>query len=483
MTPSPDHLMLIDGDMCASASGDWLPSEDPANERPLGRVPLADAADVERAVSAAALAQPAWNARTVTERATLLREVAQRLMARQAEILDLEVRDTGNTIGKMRGDLGAACAQLDYYAGLGLEIRGETIPASAHALHMTLREPFGVVGRIVPFNHPIYFAITALAGPLMAGNSVVIKTPDQSPLSASILGEVCRAVLPPGVVNILSGTGAQTGDALVRHPRVRRIAFTGSVPTGLAIQRAAAEVCVKHISLELGGKNPMVVFPDVDLDKAADAAVAGMNFAWAGQSCGSTSRLMLHESIHDAVLERIDARVAALRLGDPLDPASQMGPVNSRRHFERVQHYARAGREDGALLVAGGKRPAGAEFERGYWIEPTVFSNVTMDMRIAREEIFGPILSVLRWRHVDQVAAMANATEYGLTAAIWTQDLQAALNLGRRIDCGYIWINGSSSHHKGTPFGGTRNSGIGREECLDELLSYTQTKAFHITLQ
>jgi acyl-CoA reductase-like NAD-dependent aldehyde dehydrogenase len=227
----------------------------------------------------------------------------------------------------------------------------------------------------------------------------------------------------------------------------------------------------------------MVVFPDVDLDKAADAAVAGMNFAWAGQSCGSTSRLMLHESIHDAVLERIAARVAALRLGDPLDPASQMGPVNSRRHFERVQHYARAGREDGALLVAGGKRPAGAEFERGYWIEPTVFSNVTMDMRIAREEIFGPILSVLRWRDVDQVTAMANATEYGLTAAIWTQDLQAALNLGRRIDCGYIWINGSSSHHRGTPFGGTRNSGIGREECLDELLSYTQTKAFHITLQ
>ncbi len=483
MSSSDDYLMLIDGEMTASASGQWLASENPANEQPLGRVPLADAADVDRAVTAAARAQPGWNARPVAERGALLREVARRLLAMQGDILNLEVRDTGNTIAKMRGDLGAAAGQLDYYAGLGLEIKGETIPASSDALHITLREPFGVVGRIVPFNHPIYFAVSALAGPLTAGNAVIVKTPDQSPLSASYLGQVCREVLPPGVVNILSGTGAITGDALVRHPRVRRIAFTGSVPTGLAIQRAAAETCVKHISLELGGKNPMIVFPDVDPDAAADAAVAGMNFAWQGQSCGSTSRLLLHESIHDAVVERIRDRVAALRIGDPLDEQSQMGPINSRRQYERVLYYARAGVEDGARLVFGGKRPAGAQFEKGYWIEPTVFSEASMDMRVAREEIFGPVLSILRWREVDHVVAMANATEYGLTAAIWTQDLKAALDVGRRIDCGYVWINGTSAHYKGTPFGGSKNSGTGREECLEELLSYTQTKAFHISMK
>ncbi len=478
-----DYLMLIDGALTASSSGQWLTSVNPANEDRIGRVPLADAADVDRAVNTAARAQPDWNAKLVTERSALLREVARRLLARQVEILNLEVRDTGNTIGKMRGDLAAAAAQLDYYAGLGLEIKGETIPASASALHITLREPYGVVGRIVPFNHPIYFAISALAGPLVAGNAVVVKTPDQSPLSAAYLGEVCRDVLPPGVVNIISGTGPITGDALVRHPRVRRIAFTGSVPTGLAIQRAAAETCVKHVSLELGGKNPMIVFPDIEPDLAADAAVAGMNFAWQGQSCGSTSCLMLHESIHDSVVARIVARVAALRIGDPLDESSQMGPINSRRQYDRVLHYVQAGKDDGAKLVFGGNRPVGPQFERGYWIQPTVFADVTMAMRVAREEIFGPILSILRWRDVDEVVALANATEYGLTAAIWTHDLEAALDLGRRIDCGYVWINTNAAHHLGTPFGGTKNSGLGREECLEELLSYTQTKAFHISMR
>lgn len=483
MRNSGDYLMLIDGALTASRSGQWLPSVNPANEENIGRVPLANAEDVDLAVNAATKAQPDWNARSASERAGLMREVAHRLLERQSEILDLEVRDTGNTIGKMRGDLAAAAGQLDYYAGLGLEIKGETIPASSNTLHITLREPFGVVGRIVPFNHPIYFAISALAGPLTAGNSVIVKTPDQSPLSAAILGEVCRDVLPPGVVNVVSGTGPITGDALVRHPRVRRIAFTGSVPTGLAIQRAAAEVCVKHISLELGGKNPMIVFPDIDVDQAAEAAVAGMNFAWQGQSCGSTSRLMLHESIYHAVVARIAARVAALRIGDPLDESSQMGPINSQRQYERVLHYVHAGRQDGARLLCGGNRPAGDQFKRGYWIEPTVFAEVTMDMRVAREEIFGPILSILRWRDVDEVVTMANATEYGLTAAIWTHDLKAALALGRRIDCGYVWVNGTSAHHKGTPFGGMKNSGVGREECLDELLSYTQLKAFHISMK
>jgi betaine-aldehyde dehydrogenase len=483
MTYLTDYMMLIDGEMAAAENGQWLTSLNPANEEEIGRVPIASAADVDRAVKAGLRAQPDWNDTPVVERAALLREVGRRLMEKQKDILELEVQDTGNTIGKMRHDLGAAVAQLDYYAGLGLEVKGQTVPASPHTWHLAMREPYGMVGRIVPFNHPIYFAISALAGPLMTGNSVIVKTPDQSPLSGAVLGEVCREVLPKGVVNIVSGTGLITGDAIVRHPAVRRISFTGSVPTGLAIQRAAAETCVKHVTLELGGKNPMVVFPDVDPDQAADEAITGMNFAWQGQSCGSRSRLMVHESIYDAVVTRIRERVAAIRLGDPLDANSQMGPVNSKGHYQRVLHYVQAGKDDGARLLYGGNRPPGKMFDKGYWLEPTVFSDVTMDMRIAKEEIFGPILSILRWRDEDQAVTMANATEYGLSAAIWTNDLKAAIRMGRKIDCGYVWINTAGSHFLGTPFGGSKNSGVGREECLDELLSYTQSKAFHISLR
>ena len=241
MTRANDYLMMIDGEMTAAESGQWFTSLNPANEEEIGRVPLASAADIDRAVKAGLRWQPDWNDTPVVERAALLREMGRRLIEKQNDILDLEVRDTGNTIGKMRHDLGAAVAQLDCYAGLGLEVKGETVPASPKTWHLTMREPYGMVGRIVPFNHPIYFAICALAGPLMTGNSVIVKTPDQSPLSGAVLGEICREVLPNGVVHIVSGTGLVTGDAIVRHPAVRRISFTGSVPTGLAIQRAAAE--------------------------------------------------------------------------------------------------------------------------------------------------------------------------------------------------------------------------------------------------
>jgi acyl-CoA reductase-like NAD-dependent aldehyde dehydrogenase len=282
------------------------------------------------------------------------------------------------------------------------------------------------------------------------------------------------------VVNIVTGDGPTVGDALVRHPRVKRIAFTGSAETGMLIQRAAAEVAVKHVTLELGGKNPMIVFPDADLDKAIPAAVAGMNFAWQGQSCGSTSRLFVHDTLYDRVLAGVIERVRALRIGMPLDPDSQVGPMNNKEQLDKAVKYIALGVEEGARLVAGGKRPAGETFEKGYWIEPAVFADVTMDMRIANEEIFGPVLSVIRWTDVDEVIAMANATEYGLTASIWTRNMDAALTAARRVESGYVWINGSSRHYRSMPFGGMKNSGIGREEGIEELLSYTETKAIHI---
>jgi acyl-CoA reductase-like NAD-dependent aldehyde dehydrogenase len=266
----------------------------------------------------------------------------------------------------------------------------------------------------------------------------------------------------------------------VRHPAVRRIGFTGSVPTGLGIQRAAAEAGVKHVSLELGGKNPFIVFPDADLDRVVDAAVAGMNFSWAGQSCGSTSRLLLHASVHDEVVERVGARIAALRLGDPLDPASEMGPVNSKRQYDRVLGFIESARAEGARLVTGGRRPAGERFARGWWIEPTFYADVQPQMRIAREEVFGPIVSALRWRSEDEAVAMANGTDYGLTAAVWTRDLATSVRMTRRLQAGVVWVNTAGQHFVGMPFGGWKDSGLGGEESLEELLSYTQVKAVHV---
>jgi acyl-CoA reductase-like NAD-dependent aldehyde dehydrogenase len=411
-----------------------------------------------------------------------VRKVAQALRDNFDNILRIEVVDTGNTISKMRADVATAGDTLDFYAGLASEIKGETIPASGKNLHFTIREPYGVVGRIIPFNHPIKFAANALAAPLVAGNCVVLKPPDTSPLSATILGEICQKMLPPGVVNIVTGLGMPAGDALARHPKVKRLAFTGSVPTGRAIQRAAAEGGIKHVTLELGGKNPLIAFPDMDPDKVVQVAVAGMNFAWQGQSCGSTSRVLLHESLYKPVLERLIDRVAALRLGDPLDDKSQMGPINSKRHYERVCAMVQSGSAEGARLMTGGKRPGGSDFKRGYWIEPTVFADVMPNMRIAREEIFGPVLSVFRWRDESEMMALANATEYGLTASILTNDIRTALRTARAVKSGYVWINGASGHFYGTPFGGFKNSGIGREEGIDELLSYTEVKTVHVLL-
>lgn len=474
--------MLIGGELVASESQQWLDAIDPSDETLIGRFPAGTAADVQRAVGAAEAAQPGWGALDPVSRGKLLRQVAQALRDRAQETLEVEVRDTGNTITKMKGDVESAAYAIDFFAGLATEIKGETIPASSDNLHFTLREPYGVVGRIVPFNHPIKFAAHALAAPLMAGNTVVVKPPEQSSLSAGILAEICRDILPAGTVNIVTGNGMPAGDAIVRHRSIKRIAFTGSVPTGQRILSTAAETGVKHVTLELGGKNPLIAYPDQDPDKIAEVAVSAMNFAWQGQSCGSTSRLLLHESLHDRVVARILDIVSQMRLGDPLDPSSQMGPINSKLHHGRVMAMIQAGIDGGAHLALGGKRPAGARYEKGFWIEPTVFTGVTANMRIAREEIFGPVMSVFKWRDEQEALTLANSTEYGLTASIWTHDIRAALRAARAIKAGYVWINGASAHHYGTPFGGMKNSGLGREEGLDEILSYTETKTVHVRL-
>jgi acyl-CoA reductase-like NAD-dependent aldehyde dehydrogenase len=475
-----DRLMYIDGQFMPGSDDQWIDSVNPGTEEVHGRVPVGTARDVDRAVKAAEAAQPAWAGLSVWERRDALRKLGAAMRARAAEVLPLEAADTGNTIGSLARDVEVAANYLDFFSGLGTEIKGDSVPASKDGMHFSIREPYGVVARIVPFNHPFLFAAAHLAAPLMAGNAVIVKTPETSPLSGTLMGEICRDVLPPGLVNIVHGPGLPTGDALVRHPKIWRIGFTGSVPTGLAIQRSAAEVAVKHVSLELGGKNAMIVCADADPETVAAEAVRGMNFAWAGQSCGSNSRLLLHESLYDEVVARIVAQVSAIRVGDALDPASQMGPVNSAGHYRRVLSFVESARQDGAKLLTGGQRPPGADFSRGYWIQPTVYGDVTMDMRVAREEIFGPILSILKWRTQEEAIAIANATEYGLTAGVWTHDLKLAMSFVRAIESGFVYVNTTARHFVGTPFGGWKNSGLGREECLEELLSYTQNKGVHI---
>lgn len=471
--------MLIGGQLVASASGEWLESVNPFDESYLGRVPMAGPEDADRAVKAAADAAPGWAEMTPGEREKIMREFAERISERAEDFLNIEVRDTGNTITPMRKDVAMGVELLNYYAGLGYEAKGDTIPSSRNNLHVTIREPFGPVVKITPFNHPILFAISKTAAPLAAGNTVIVKPSETSPLSTALLAEVARDVFPAGVFNIVTGLGSVVGDALVRHPDIWRIGFTGSVATGLAIQRSAAEVGVKRVSLELGGKNPFIAFPDVDPARLAEAAVGGMNLTWQGQSCGSTSRLLLHEDIHDEVLERIEAIVSLLRLGNPMDDDTQMGPVNSRSHHGRVMDLIEIANQDGAKLVTGGGRPRGAEFERGYWVAPTIYSDVDADMRIAQREVFGPVLSVLKWRDYEEAIKVANATQYGLTAAIWTSDITTAIKAARGVQAGFVWVNGTSAHFTGVPFGGYKNSGVGNEESIDELLSYTQTKTIN----
>ncbi|CAE6811181.1 MULTISPECIES: aldehyde dehydrogenase family protein [Paraburkholderia] len=476
------RLMLIGGELTASQTGEWLPSINPATEEVIGYTPAAAASDVDAAAKAATQAWPAWNALGVEARGEALREVARQLKARSDEILAVEVADTGNTISALKGDVDAAVWSLNHYAGLGYELKGETIPATPGNLHLTVREPFGVVGRIVPFNHPIMFAAARTAAALMAGNAVVVKPPETSPLSATIFAEICQQVLPPGVMNVVTGLGRDAGDAIARHPDIKRIAFIGSPGTARQIQKSAADVCVKHISLELGGKNPMIVFPDADLERAKDAAVRGMNFAWQGQSCGSTSRLLVHDSLYDEFVESVVARVRQIRLGNPALETSTMGPINSKAQYDKVCNYVEVAKADGARLVHGGRRPEGAGFQRGYWLEPTVFADVTSQMRIAQEEVFGPILSIMRWSDAKQALDIANSVEYGLTASIWTADIGTAMQTARQVRSGYIWINGVGTHFRGVPFGGYKNSGVGREESLDEMLSYTETKVINIML-
>jgi len=476
-----DWRLAVGGRLRPADGGRTYDVECPATEARLAAAPDASAEDVDEAVRRAADAGSSWRALDVRERGRRLRALAEAVRAHAEELALLDALDSGNPLSAMRNDVSWGADVLDLFADYGSHLGGSTIPASPDNLHFTRRSPFGVVARIVPFNHPLFFAASKAAAPLMAGNTVVLKPSDITPLSALRLAEIADGILPPGVFSAVTSDGPTASSALVRHPLIRRIGFIGSDRVGRIIQRDAAEVGVKEISLELGGKNALIVCPDADLDAAATGIVNGMNFAWSeGQSCGSTSRVLLHASIADEVLELVRERVAAIRIGFPSDPETQMGPLASRAQYDKSRLYIDVALAEGATLFQGGQRPQGGTFERGHYLEPTIFTDVRPSMRIAQEEVFGPVMSVLTWTDLDDAVAIANGVDYGLTASVWTRDVSTALGLADRIQAGYVWINGSSRHFWGVPFGGTKSSGTGREESVEELLSYTELKAVNV---
>ncbi|MQA81426.1 MAG: aldehyde dehydrogenase family protein [Streptosporangiales bacterium] len=473
---------FIAGRRRGSVSGETRVDIAPASGIDIGDVTVSNEEDVADAYVAAADAAPRWRAMGAEERRGYLLAWAAAVRARLDDIALVDAVDSGTPLRTMRTGVAKGAEYIEYYAGLGQQLRGATIPATPGHLHYTVREPYGVVAVIIPFNHPAYFAMSKTVPALMAGNTVVLKPADQTPLSATMIADASAGILPAGVFNVVHG-GARVGRALAGHPDIWRVHFTGGVDTGLAVQKTAAESGrVKHVSLELGGKNPLLAFPDADPTEVAEAAVVGMNFTRnQGQSCGSTSRLFVPSSMASEVTDEVCALAAKIRLGMPELEDTEMGSLVSPEHQDRVLGFVEEGVSEGARLRVGGERPSG-DLAGGAFVKPTVLDRVTPELTVAREEIFGPVLSVITWDTEDELFSMVNDSDYGLTAAIYTHDLATAHRAAARVESGYIWVNGVEKRWKGVPFGGYKNSGLGSEHDLAEMETYTRTKAVTVML-
>lgn len=480
-TVLPSHRTHYwDGRWQAGSGDARATSINPSTEEDLCDYALASAEDVELAIASSKRASPTWAQTPPLIRGKLMRKAAEIIRTHALELALLDAADCGNPVNAMQMDAEIAATQLEYFAGLVLESKGETIPTGNDSLNYTLREPLGVVARIFPFNHPFMFAAGKMAAPLAAGNTVLLKPPEQAPLSTLRLMELLDGVFPPGVLNCVVG-GRDVGATIAQHPDVDAVGLIGSVQAGKAVLRSSADT-MKHCLLELGGKNAMVVYPDADFEEAVDGAVRGMNFTWCGQSCGSTSRLLIHESLYERFLEALSVQLTKRhKPGIATHMQTTMGALVDKGQYEKSLFYIAKGVSEGARVLHGGGRPR--DLDRGFFIEPTVLRDVQPHHAVAREEIFGPVLSVMKWTSEDDMMEIVNGVEFGLTASIWTRDLVTAHRAARGFQAGYIWVNDSSIHIPGAPFGGYKNSGIGREECLQELHEFTQTKNVNVSLR
>jgi acyl-CoA reductase-like NAD-dependent aldehyde dehydrogenase len=474
--------LLLNNEWRPSSSGKTMDVVNPATEDVVGVVASADAADVDAAVAAARAAfEGPWGRMSARERGRLVRKLADRLMARVDEIARLETLHNGKPITESRQvEVPAAAECFEYYAGWSDKVMGETIPVKGNHLTYTLREPLGVVAAIVPWNFPLLLAAWKVAPALACGNTVILKPASQTPLTALALGEIAVEIgLPPGVLNVVTGPGTEVGQALVAHPGIDKIAFTGDTSTGKAIMRGAADT-LKRITLELGGKSPNIVLPDADIDAAIRGATVGI-FYGKGEVCAAGSRLLVDRSIKDEFVDKLVARTKKMVAGDPMDPKTRFGALSSRKQMDTVLEYIESGKREGAALVAGGAR-TDIGTGKGYFVQPTVFADVRPEMTIAREEIFGPVLATLDFADLDEAIARANDTPYGLAAGVWTRDIKKAHYVARKLQAGTVWVNTYNVYDTAAPFGGYKQSGFGREMSAHAIEHYTQVKTVWVDL-
>ncbi len=473
--------MLIDGAWVDSASGATLSVENPARRASIASVPRGAKEDVDRAVAAADKAFRGWSKVPPRQRGRLLLRVAEVMEERVEEMARVIAEETGNALRtQARAEAALSADIFRYFGGLAGELKGETIPLGEQVLSYTRREPLGVVGAIIPWNAPVLLGALKIAPALCAGNTLVLKAAEDAPLGVLLMAEICQQFLPPGV---LTGLGEECGGPLAQNPTIRKLSFTGSTEVGKIIMRAAADRIVP-VSLELGGKSPSIVYPDADEDWVVDGVIAGMRFTRQSQSCTAGSRLFLHRDIFDSFLDKLTTKTQALKLGDPLDEATDIGAIINEKQFRKVCGYVDEGlqRKD-ARLVFGGLPPKDGPLSAGYFAVPTVFADTSNDWRLAREEIFGPVLVAIPWQDEDDAIRMANDSHYGLAAYVWTHEIGSALRAAHAIESGWVQVNQGLGQQPGHSYGGYKQSGIGREFSLEGMLdSFTQRKNVTVNL-
>ena len=483
---APREPMLVDGEWRESVGGAFLAVENPARRGcVIAEVPRGTAADVEIAVGAAARAFQFWKLVAPRERGRLMLQIAADVEQRAEELATLLATETGNAIRpQARPEVKNTAEVFRYFGGVASELKGEVIPLGEELLSYSRREPIGVVGAIIPWNSPLLLGALKIAMAITAGNTLVLKAAEDAPLTVLKLARICAEYLPAGVLNVLTGFGEECGAPLAAHPGVAKVSFTGSTEVGRLVMRSASER-IAPVSLELGGKSPAIVFPDSDDDRTAEGVIAGMRFTRQGQSCTAGSRLLLHESIADSFLDRLTRRLGELKVGDPLDEATDMGSIINRRQFDRVCSYIEDGmRQPAGRLVMGGVPERDGDLAEGYYVRPTVFADVGNDWRIAREEIFGPVLVVIPWSDEREAVRMANDSHYGLAAYVWCRDVTAALRTAHAIESGWVQVNQGTGQLPGQSYGGFKQSGIGREFSLEGMLeSFTQIKSVTVNLR
>ena len=478
------HKLYVGGKWVEPSTGQYVQDLDPATNQPIAEIASGGVEDAKTAVEAAAAAfeNPEWRGMDPSKRGRLLYQLGQAVRDAFDEVARLESLDVGKPIREGKGDAAFVYKTLEYWAGMADKIQGETIPVPGARLNYTLREPVGVTLHIAPWNYPLTLAIRGVAPALAAGNTVVLKPATITPLTALKFAELCEKVgVPAGVVNVVTGPGATVGKTLAEHPDVGSITFTGSLETGRQIMAMAAKH-VTPVTLELGGKNPNIVFPDADLDRALKSVLFAA-YQNAGQMCWAGSRLLVHESIHADFVRKVAERAAKMRLGPGLKEDTQMGPVVSREQEKGVLSYVDLGTQEGAKLLAGGRKVADGDLAAGNFVAPAVFDQVTPDMRIAREEIFGPVLAAMSFTTFDDLIDAANSVEYGLSAGVWTKDLKTAHTVAARLESGMVSINEFPLTFPQTPFVGWKHSGLGHEQGMDAIRFYTRLKNVNVNLE